>query len=1144
MALRFILGRAGSGKTALCLAEIARLCREEPLGAPLIFLVPEQATFETEKELALLCGGGTFRAEILSFRRMAWRLRAMGRDLPHISETGRHLVLRRLLQEKHGDFTVFGRVARQPRFCEQLAKQLREFKYYKVEPETLQRLAAAPACPPQLQGKLADLAAVFSAYKEFIAGKFSDPEDALDELAEAISGGALPFGTRVWVDGFAGFTPQEYAVLGAMLSAAAEVNIALCLDPAQLRPPREDDLFQPTMDTYHRLLRLAAKLDVAVLSPQKLPVAGAHTRFADSRPLAHLEKHFAALPPVVWTGAAEEIRLVTTTNPRAEVEAVACDIVRLTREKGWRYRDMAVILRNFDSYHDLVAAVFTDFDIPFYVDERRPAVHHPLIEFLRSALEAVSGNFPPAAVFRLLKTDFLPLSREAADSVENYARAHGIRGKYWFDEQAWNLDKYLTWEEGAEAKDDTAKAAEKIGESMRILRDTLAPFAAACTGGGKQPAAAYCLALWQLMERVDIGGSLQRWVREAEAAGFHQQALEHRQIYNGVVDLLEQAYTILGDQAMTFADFVQVVLAGLENLKPGLLPATTDRVMIGSVERSRQPRLRAAYVLGLNEGEFPARQQEEGLFADHERELLGDIGVELALGRKQRQYQEQYLAYIALTRSSQYLWLSCPLADEEGKAKRPSPVFRHVREMFPRNRVLFVGNNTDDTSLALARPQQAAGGLLLAAGQAVRGGKLPPFWAAVYEEARRHEETATLMAKLWPALTWRNAVQPLSPAAAAALFGRTLRTSVSRLEEFASCPFAHFARYGLQLQEREEANFDAGRMGVFYHTALKLLVAEMLAEGAEWASLSTDEVCSRMERVVASLLPQLQQEVVISEARLKFLGKRLQETLTEAAAVLTVHARRSAFRPVAVELAFGRDAIPPWSLEAQGRKVLLYGQIDRIDMAEAEDKKYVRVLDYKSSPTRLLLSDLYHGLSLQLLAYLAALLDVKEILPGDAVYPAGAFYFGISRPFARTDNPPPDGQKEAVRLEGLLVAEKEVFDLLGGEELVPAALNKDGTFSKYSRVVTEVEMRQLLAFAKRKILALAGRIQNGDIGIAPYKKKDGRHACSFCPYGALCCFELSLPGNYYRMLPSYSQAEVLAAISAGEGRESLDNQVD
>jgi ATP-dependent helicase/nuclease subunit B len=187
----------------------------------------------------------------------------------------------------------------------------------------------------------------------------------------------------------------------------------------------------------------------------------------------------------------------------------------------------------------------------------------------------------------------------------------------------------------------------------------------------------------------------------------------------------------------------------------------------------------------------------------------------------------------------------------------------------------------------------------------------------------------------------------------------------------------------------------------------------------------------------------------------------------------------------------------------------------------------------------------WHGLSLQLLAYLAALLEVEGILPADAKHPAGAFYFAISRPLRRTDNPPPpDWQKDTVKLEGLLVAEKEIFDLMGGEGLLPASLKKDGTFKKLSRVVTGGELQKLLAFTKNKILELAGRIQNCEISIAPYKKQDGQHACRFCPYGALCCFELALPGNNYRVLRSLSQKEVLAAIAAGEGGDYFDNKMD
>ena len=74
MTVQFILGRAGSGKTQFCLREIAKHCRVEPEGSPLIFLVPEQATFQMEKELTVLCQGGMSRAQVYSFRRLAYRL--------------------------------------------------------------------------------------------------------------------------------------------------------------------------------------------------------------------------------------------------------------------------------------------------------------------------------------------------------------------------------------------------------------------------------------------------------------------------------------------------------------------------------------------------------------------------------------------------------------------------------------------------------------------------------------------------------------------------------------------------------------------------------------------------------------------------------------------------------------------------------------------------------------------------------------------------------------------------------------------------------------------------------------------------------------------------------------------------------------
>ncbi|MGI6659619.1 MAG: helicase-exonuclease AddAB subunit AddB [Dethiobacteraceae bacterium] len=1136
MSIRFILGRAGSGKTFTCLQAIAAASKAEPLGAPLIFLVPEQASLEMEKELVKLCGGGSFRAQVLSFRRLAYRLLQSGSRLPVMTELGRQLLLRRLLQEKAAEFSTFARAARQPRFCEQLALQLREFKHYQVTPEDISALANSEQCPAALQGKLNDLAAIYKAYGAATAGHYLDPEDTLTQLAVAIAAGGLPRETRVWIDGFAGFTPQEYTVLAALMSSVTHVEIALCLDPRRKQQPQEEDLFHPTQDTYWRLRRLAGETAVKVLPPLELPQADQPTRFSAAAPLAHLEANFAVYPLTPYVKPTPTVQLVTAANPRAEVEAVARDIIQRVRQQGWRYRDIGIILRNFATYHDLVAAIFLDYDIPFYVDERRSAAHHPLVEFVRSAVDTVCSNLQQRPLLQLLKTDLFPLSRQAVDQLENYVLAHGIHGSSWFTDQPWNYHHRLTLAEERSEQPAGTDTSRQVDETRRSFLQLFEPFVQAVGKGGKQPVAVYCQALWQLLEDVGAARTLQKWTETASEQGQLSQAQEHRQVWQGVVELLEQLFEILGKQQLTLAEFAQVLGSGLESLKLGLVPALTDCVLIGSVERSRQPRLSAAYVLGLSEGEFPARLQEEGLFGDEERGVLKEHGVELAITRRQRLFHEQYLAYIAVTRSTEFLWVSCPLADDEGRAKRPSTLFHQLRELFPDNEVHFYGNTPDQQEdyQAITKPHKVAAALLQQAGAVLKGGSISPFWAAVYNEALAHPPTLTRMQQLWPALNYQNYIPPLQPAVVRALFGAELHTSVSRLEQFAQCPFAHFARYGLRLQEREDYSVDAPDMGIFYHTALSLFVKQLLEEKVAWSTLSIEEAVERMHKIVDSLIPQLQREILLSSARLRFLANRLKETLAQAAAALTVHAQESAFQPVAVELPFGSDELPAWQLEYGQQEIKLHGQIDRVDAAAADGKLYLRVIDYKSSPTSLKLSDLWYGLSLQLLAYLAVVNENRARYGQQSVECAGALYYGIQRPFTRTANPEMEAAEHVPKLDGLILADQTVFALMGGEKLVHAALKKDGSFTKVSQVVAPDQLRQLLQLVSEKIGEIAARIFQGEAAVQPYKKPDGSRACTYCPYSPLCCFDVAVKGNRYRLLTPLSAEEVLQAAAAGQ----------
>ncbi len=1147
MTIRFILGRAGSGKTSACLQAMAKLSKLEPLGPPLIFLVPEQTTFQMERELALLCGGGTFRAQVLSFQRLAYRMLQEGKKpLALISEQGKQMVLRRLLQERWAEMSTLGKAAKQPRFCLQLSAQLRELNNYNIKPENLLELANATKHSAVLQGKLRDLAEIAGAYQAYIHDSFTDPENMLQLLTATIENGGLPAGTMVWVDGFAGFTLQEYSVLRALSKAASQVELTLCLDPSLTlsAEPAEEELFHQALDSRRRLQQLAIEANVVLLPPLILPFQGRDTRYAQCPPLAHIEAQFGRFPFEPFEQSTAMIKLVKAAGARAEVEAMARDIYRIVKEHGWRYADIGVILRNFSDYHDLVTAVFREYNIPCYIDAQHSASSHPLVEFLRSVLEAALSNLSSTTVIQLLKTDLFPLERMETDRLENYVRAHGVRGRHWLDKKPWTFRLSLALDDEQDEQIEVTTDLADLNKAKEQFAQYFEPFYKAVAGSGIQVVAVYCRAIWELLESIAAQSRLQAWAKAQAADGEINQAAQHRHVWQGVIELLSHAANIWDGQTMSLQEFTQLIFTGLESLTLGLTPAGLDQVIVGSVERSRLPQIKAAYVLGLSEGDFPARLQEEGIFGDEERDLLAASGMEMAATRRQKLFHEQYLSYIALTRSSDYLWASYSLADEEGRGKRPSLLFKRLQQIFPENEICFMLNlpdSADDLTL-LTEPKKTAATLVLQANRSINNGQISSFWATVYNESLQQPQILAAMQTLWRALSEANIVSSLSPSILEALYGNPLKSSVSRLELFARCPFAHFARYALLLEERKEYRLEAPDVGVFYHTALNQFVVGLANDQKCWSTLDDAEVWERMNQIVEKLTPRLRSEILMSTSRMRYLAEKLKDTLGQAAVALTEHARSSTFLPVALELFFGRNLLPPLRLADGKVELWLYGQIDRVDLAESADQAYLIVIDYKTNPQDLKLSDVWHGLALQLLAYQAVVLEQAAQFTRLPATAAGVFYFGIQRQMDRKPNPPPVVQtnKTESQLDGLAMADSKVIALLGGTNFLRRVkLKNDGAFTKASRVADRQQMSLLLTWLRSKLLELAGKIFAGEASARPYRKQSGQRACSFCPYFALCRFDLTVEGNSYRLLENMGDEDVLSIVTQQWKRSEL-----
>jgi len=1149
---------------------------------------------------------GFMDLQVLSFRRLAWRVleETGGTFYPFITPVGKSMAVQAILWDSRKDLTVFAPLVNYPGFRDNVTDTLNELHTYEVSPDDLDaRVTGIDA--PFLEQKVHDLGVVYRGYVAFLKDRFLDPTDYLNLASERMSASRLVKGATVWIDGFSGFNPDEYRALGALLETAREVNVALCIDEEAARSAlSEDSLFHQTREALEKIREVAWKKGVPEVPPVILGRDGPLPRF-ECRDLAVLEAALRGVR-VRADGATKDrsevrsapsgqpgpdgsgpenaepsyyqdgVQVVAAANPLAEVEFVAREIIRLVRDCGYRYRDITVETRELDKYSELVSLVFKDHGIPHFIDEKRSVSHHPLAELLRAALDVVLTSFSSEAVFRYLKTDLVPVSREEVDILENYVLAHGINHQRWVSEEPWRFKKRYMVEEDRDYREEQRcefcdKVRRKAVEHLAAFYASVQPKSAAGTGHdsdssravGDPPASgdriAPCaadvsLALYKLLVDLDVPGTLEKWQTEAEEAGDLAESMVHAGIWDKTMEILEQAAEILKDRQCDLRTYALLLDAGLHDIRLGVIPPSLDQVLVGNLDRSRQPACKATFLLGATAGSFPKRHSDDGIFTDGERERLMSLGIEMSPGSRLKQLHEKYLVYIALTRPSHRLYVSYPLGDAEGKALEPSHVVGTIRKILGDRPERLVsmdppGRMPDDLDYLLPARVLSLTVRRLALG---KQGVFPGLaWAealryltarerdahrAAYGDGTVQERCADMehgvaIQRVLRSLEYRNFVPPLRQSTVRRLYGSVLATSVSRLERFSACPFSHFAADGLRLKERDVYKLEPADAGTFLHNALKEFVSEVQSGKQDWTALTDADIDNAVSRVVERLIPQVQEEIFLSSARYRHVGRALGRITRRAAGVLAQHAKRAQFRPVALEAQFGlQGKIPPLVLPlGELGQVTLRGQIDRLDACAVGDATYLRVIDYKSSPRPLDLTDVYEGLSLQLLVYLlVAVSSWKDIVPDyppdSKVVPAGALYFVVRDPIISTSGPVPEEQsKESLlksfRMAGLVAGDRQIAGLMDSEmkgysPIIPVQFTKDALGAR-SSVVPKDKFPFLLDFVKEKVRELAGQVLKGRADIMPYRRGQKR-ACTYCPFGPLCQFDALIPGNYYR----------------------------
>jgi ATP-dependent helicase/nuclease subunit B len=1135
MAIRFILGTSGSGKTRWCIDAIAAALREGGT-EPLVFLVPEQATFQAERAI-LSCAGvsGYSRLQVLSFNRLQFRL-CRGGVQSELTPLGRGMLVRQALSSCAGSLQVLGASAATAGMAAALANLIRRLYEDNCAPEGLEAaaheiLAKNPANPTGQ--KLADIAIVFRRYVELLnrpGREFLNPDMLLTEARAKVRDTAFLKGARLWIDGFSGFTLQQRDLLFEMLSVGRGAEIALCLDPQAMDlndtdPEKLDpaSLFAPTERTYVDLL--------AILRHRKMPVAepmvlSRHPRFESAATLGHIERAFFS-PEARAVPADGAIEIRGLADIRAEAFFIAGQIRRLVREQKLRYRDIAVIAPDIHLYAHYLAGAFEQYKIPYFLDRPQELQSHPLMELLIGALRAVQSGFALSSMSALLKVDWNGLSSLEADTLDNYCRAFGVKEADWISDSPWNLGE----EEPAFAPQRMDTLRKKFFAPFGVLAERLK---------GTMTARQGVMAIEELLERLGIR---QKLADEAKDDPQDNQ-FSHRRVWKKTQEVFAELTGVFGDDVIGAAEMMAVLLEVFSSLALKQIPPAADEVLIGSIERSRHPEIKVAFLPGATQKLFPVPLAADALLTEEDTQCAAKANLPLTQPLEQALSARRYLAYIALTRASERLYITFPLSDEKESASAPWPGLERLCELCDGLHVQY-GMPTE-----LSRPENVSVPVLTEWFCAVLGAE-SDCDEKTKSQARdllsccKTAEDATLAhlcGDVEYALGYRNEAT-LEDAIISQLTSGSMKTSASRLTSFATCPYQYFSKYVLKLKKRDLTGLKPMDIGDFYHAILRRLFEELYHRGFDWADVTETELTESCERIAKEILHENSRLAAFVRGG-AYNAYVIQQAVGGLAAILPNLSAMSAagqFRQKAAEVEFGKNG-PAVVIEiAKGKSIHLGGYIDRVDCADIDGQWTGIVFDYKtgSSTTKLNWTKFYHGLDLQLAAYLLALRH-QTIANRPIERVAGAFYLPIERTLGKADLAKLNNETvPAVRARGVFdghFAESLDGQSEKGSRYYSFAWKEDEPYSDYGRkdAARPGDFAALLRFAEEKIRALGRGIVSGDIRAFPYRLGT-QSPCTHCDYRPVCKFDWQL--NEYRFLSAMSKAGVLAEAGGGTGDE-------
>ncbi len=1119
MGLRIIYGKPGSGKSQFCFSEIAKLIDKKE---SIFIITPEQFSFTAERKLMETVNkNAVINAEVITLTRMAYRvLNDIGGEIKQsLSKCGKAMLVYSILNKYKKELEFLGKSNEN---IDLVIRTITEFKKHGITINNLKD-EMEKTQDAYLKTKLSDMILLYENFENKIVDNYIDDTDLLTILVKHLDEVEFIKNSIIYIDEFAGFTHQEYEIIKGLIKYAKQVNITICVDNLNPAINPDTDIYYSNKITLYKLIDLVNENNFKLEEPVFLKD---QYRFK-TKELKHLANNIYEIQSTKYEENVENIRLFLAKNPYSEIENIAKEIKKLVRDKKIRYKDISIITKNIDTYASLVRAIFKQYEIPVFIDEKRDLNQNIIIQYVLSILEILVKNFSSESVFSYVKLGFCEIDEDEIFKLENYCNKWGIKQNKW--KKDFNI----------EAEDKSKK--QEVERLNELRKQIIMPLIELKESIKKEKTAINITkSLYEFIQNQKIEEKVISRISKLEEEKNIDLANEYKSSYQVLIEILDEIVLIFNEEKISLDNYSKILKIGLKNSGLGKIPGTQDQVTFGDVNRSRSHKVKNIFIIGLNDGSFPSINKDEGFFNDLDREELKQDGIELAKGTLEQLYEDNFNIYKAFTTAENQLYLSYVSTDSESKSLRPSMLINKIKKMFPK---LIEKSDVINKEYDLFNKEVTYEELIENIDKIRNGESIDKIWYEIYNYYKSQNEWKEKLFEDLEGLKYSNLPNQIKKANIDKLYGNKLNTSVSQLERYRSCPFSYYLQYGLKLKEKEELKIQSFNTGSFMHETIDEFFEYVREEQILLTQIEEDKIKEIVSQIIDKNLNLSKNYIFTATAKYKVLVKRLKRIVSKALKYIIETLIYSDFDIEGTEIEFNKKGkYPPIVLELDnGKKVEITGKIDRIDTADSDDGKYLRIIDYKSSSKNIDLNEVYAGLQIQLLTYTDAICKAEDIMP------AGVFYFSLLEQMIKADKKVSDEEIEDMirknfRMKGLILADVKIIKMndntlkTGSSKMVPAAITQSGTVNeKWTNGVNKEQFKILQDYIDKTIKDISKEILSGKIDLKPYNKK-GKTPCEYCSYKSICGFNTKQNGNQYNYIDKKSKDDLIKMM-----KQEMDN---